>query len=115
MNPNAQQQNLDPKLKEAYDRVMGSQVNPQPASPTPVQPPPQPQPQTQPQKVEQHPTPAQSDPQPIININQTQTGTKPQQVQKVKGGGISPVILIALGVLFFGGYTFIWLKVFKII
>lgn len=111
MNPNAQQQNLDPKLKEAYDRVMGSQFNPQPSAPSAPSSQPQPQPQ---QKVEQRATPPSSGPQPIININPAQTGTKPQQVEKVKGKGISPIVFIALGLLFFGGYTFIWLKVFKI-
>ncbi|HZQ29692.1 MAG TPA: hypothetical protein VFA93_01270 [Patescibacteria group bacterium] len=112
MNPS--QQNLDPKLKEAYDRVMGTQI-PQPGgtgSPSPVA---QAQPQPQPQKAEEHPAPASSGPQPIININSNQPGAKPQQVQKAKGKGISPVVLITLGLLFFGGYTFIWLKVFKII
>lgn len=112
MNPNTQQ-NLDPKLKEAYDRVMGSQINPQQQTPAASQP----QPPVQPQKLEQQPAPSQpSGPQPIININTSSSSAKPQKVEKVKGkGGIPSVVWIVLALLFFGGYTFIWLKVFKII
>jgi hypothetical protein len=108
MNPNGQQQNLDPKLKEAYDRVMGSQINPsQPSSPTPAP--------IQPQapKVEQHQTPTSSGPQPIININSNQSPTKIPSASK--GKGVSSVLFIVLGLLFFAGYTVIWLKVFKIL
>jgi len=106
MNPNAQQ-NLDPKLKEAYDRVMGTQINPQASSPapSPVLP--------QAPKAQEHATPAPAGPQPIINISSIQTPAKTQSTSK--GKGISSILFIVLGFLFFAGYTVVWLKVFKII
>ncbi len=115
MNPNLAQ-NLDPKLKETYDRIMGTQVNVQ--SPQPVQ-------QTH-VPVEgvgpvssPTPTPASTVAEPAskeekiemvsINTSSTAPAAKPSSSKKT-----SPVIFVVLGVGFFLLYTVVWLKVFKI-
>lgn len=118
MNPTAQ--NLDPKLKETYDRIMGTQVNPKSIQPTP-----QPQ-QTAPNIFAQASAapsaPSQPAPEPasvtpndasapqMVNINATIPQAKAVTAKK----GISPIMFIAIGVGFFLLYTVVWLKVFKI-
>lgn len=120
MNPNLAQ-SLDPKLKETYDRVMGMQLNPRPAtpkSPQPVAPVPQSQTPVQPASPVSAPEhSAQDDSQvEMVNINtptpQGQTNTTAASAKKSK---IKPVIFVAAGVLFFAIYTVIWLKFFSII
>lgn len=104
MNPNTAQ-SLDPKLKEAYDRVMGTQVNFQA----------QPKPATPPQSSKVGPSPSSS-PAPtatepeMVSINTTAPIAKPAPAK----GKISPIIFVVLGVGFFLFYTVLWLKVFKI-
>lgn len=118
MNP-AAAQNLDPKLKETYDRIMGTQAAPaQPPSQKPSDAPTQPQehvpieqvvvPQVSP--VEQVPSPVTSAEPEMVNINATAEVAKPAAVK----GKISPVIFIVLGVGFFLFYTVVWLKIFNI-
>ncbi len=123
MNPTAPQ--LDPKLKETYDRIMGSGVSSQPAQ----KPQPAPQPVHQPieevhlpvENVASVPTPPparpetpiQEEPQTeMVNINATVSQAKP--VAAVSKKKSSPVIFVVAGVGFFLLYTVIWLKVFKI-
>jgi len=122
VNPNLAQ-NLDPKLKETYDRIMGTQVNVQ--SPRPVAPTPQPVQQIH-VPVEgvgpvssPTPTPASTVAEPaskeekveMVNINTSSAApaAKPSSSKKT-----SPVIFVVLGVGFFLLYTVVWLKVFKI-
>ncbi|HKC14558.1 MAG TPA: hypothetical protein VKC89_01160 [Patescibacteria group bacterium] len=115
MNPN--QQTLDPKLKETYDRVMGTQMPnaasspatasiPQPSasvqSPAPVQP------QTQ---TAEHP--AAPPAQVFVATPAAPTG-KTVVVKNSNGKKLSPVVLIVVGLAFFVVYTVVWLKVFAI-
>ena len=108
MNPNLAQ-NLDPKLKEAYDRVMGTDVRSSP-EPTP--------------KIEvkttQFPTQPITEapfvsPQTIKPSESfySQTVLKPAPAKSDRK--ISPVIFVAVGIAFFLLYTLIWLKVFSVI
>lgn len=93
---------LDPKLKEAYDRVMGTVVaqrqtnDPQK---TANETPPPSQPQAQAPKAQT--TPPTLIPQPTSEF-----------VRKKKG--ISPVILILGVIVFLAVYAFVWLKIFNI-
>lgn len=115
MNPNLAQ-NLDPKLKETYDRVMGTQLNPQPAQKTQ----PAPKPAQPVQEVHLPQTPPPTAPEPtlqkepeveMVNINGTVSVAKPAAVSKKKS---SLVVFIAAGIGFLLLYTIIWFKVFKI-
>lgn len=123
MNPNAAQ-TLDPKLKEVYDRVMGTPTSaaganpPQPAKPiepTPLSHVPIEQ-VVVPQTPEVEPTPTPS-PTPIpaepemVNINTS----IPQTQQTKSPRKLSPIIFVAVGIGFFLFYTFVWLKVFGVI
>lgn len=111
MNP-AVAQGLDPKLKETYDRVMGTELPKAASSPTPpplASPSAPTPPPVQSQPVEPMPA-AHTESQVFVASPTTSssafTAKKPRK--------ISPVILIALGVAFFGVYTVVWLKVFGI-
>lgn len=113
MNPTAQ--TLDPKLKETYDRVMGTQLPPQPDQ--------KPQPAPQPAQevhlpVENIPPAPTPTPPPVaaepemVNINATvPQHVAPAAVSKKK---FSPIIFVVAGAGFLLIYTFIWLKVFKL-
>ncbi len=114
MNPTVgQTSTLDPKLKEAYDRVMGTAAMsaPQPApplSPKPVN--------TEP-IVAEEPKIAQRAPEttnPTMVENQTAPSMTTAGAEK-KSKGISPIIFIVGGVVFFASYAVIWLKVFGVI
>lgn len=115
MNPTAPQ--LDPKLKETYDRVMGAQMPkatsspttasiPQPSasvqSPAPVQP--------QPQTAER---PAAPPAQVFVATPAAPTG-KTVVVKNSNGKKLSPVVLMVVGLAFFVVYTVVWLKIFAI-
>lgn len=124
MNPNVAQ-SLDPKLKETYDRVMGTHVNSSP-QPKPIEP-------TPPSPIQNkpfEPTPAMPGnvgaPEPVGPTTQVFVAATPDTGATVKvtpgqtpfkqpGKGISPIIFIVLGLVFFVAYTVIWLKVFSII
>lgn len=84
---------LDPKLKEAYERVMGTAVNG--AKPVAQQTPP-PVTNTAPQPV--------SSPVPEVNLT-------PQAEDKKQS---SPVILVVVGIVFLLVYTLFWIKFFSI-
>lgn len=108
MNPNLAQ-TLDPKLKEAYDRVMGAEINPQPVGPKPAQP-------AAPQAPASQAEPPVQEPQAeMVDINAPSQVSEPQAQSAVKKSKIKPVIFIAAGVVFFALYTFIWLKFFSVI
>ncbi len=117
MNP-AQGQ-LDPKLKETYDRVMGSQFTAsampkQPVAPStsiPSSPIQQSNPVQSPTQSTQ--TPATAPAQVFVASPATPNGSK-TIVKNPSGKKISPVIFITLGVVFFAAYAVVWLKVFGI-
>jgi len=123
MNPNLAQ-TLDPKLKETYDRIMGTQVPTNVGASSP-----EPQQQTHvpvERVVEPNPAPVvqvnSASPQvsvtqspEMVSINTVPSVSKTEQVSKGrKISPVSPIIFVAVGVLFFLLYAFIWLKVFKI-
>jgi len=87
MNPKNLNQ-LDPKLKEAYERVMGTPVSSAVRSSEPQAPPHQ-ETQTSPQFSTQ------------VVINQ-------------KKKKLSPILIAASIILFFAVYTFFWIKVFNL-
>lgn len=107
MNPNVSQ--LDPKLKETYDRVMGFKVSgtqtqqPAPAGQSPLG-------GAQPQPL-QPVQPAAPAPEPTIVNVAPETVIKANQPGKK---GLSPVVFAVLGLIFLAAYTFLWLKVFNV-
>lgn len=94
-------QNLDPQLKAAYDRVMGTSVPP----PAPSRDAPEPvaaaQPTQSPQVVTSTPAPADSGATKVVAGGS-------------KRGRISPILVGVAIVLFFLIYTFVWTMVFKL-
>jgi len=85
---------LDPKLREAYERVMGTSA-PTPPSPTPT------------------PPITPSGPAPMITTPvQTQENSQSQVVVNKKKGKLSPILVAITVILFFAVYTIIWIVVF---
>lgn len=137
--------NLDPKLKEAYERVMATTIDPRAAAQKPnpaAQPEPsaqvpnmaetqanQPLMQTAP--VEAAPQVQQIPVQPPTPQNYTnplptqnpfiQTPEPPAMVltkaeaTKSKSGALMPVIFLIGGLVFFAAYAFIWAKIFGLV
>ncbi|OGH11317.1 MAG: hypothetical protein A3B38_00630 [Candidatus Levybacteria bacterium RIFCSPLOWO2_01_FULL_36_13] len=127
---------LDPKLKEAYDRVMGTNFNPQATAatqPQPQQSQNQPVMQTQPAEEQQPaiqsipvqpPQPANPTPSPLPTQNPfvqtpqppptiyTQTDGNMQSMQKPKGHSFMAIVFLLGGTIFFAAYAIIWAKVF---
>lgn len=110
-------QNLDPKLQEAYQKVMGTQLPQNQAS----QPPPQPVQQvpqaSRPQAGLWQPPPPPSKPE--INPNATQqplVATKSETLKGVvaKKNSMTPILLLIGGIIFFAIYTYIWLRILEI-
>jgi hypothetical protein len=91
-------QQLDPKLKEAYDRVMGTVVPPQPAPQAiPVQ--------NQAQSAPAHPS-AQATPPTLIPQEKSGFARKKK--------GISPLILLLGVIVFLIIYTVVWIQIFGV-
>ncbi len=133
MDPNTT--NLDPKLKEMYNRVMSTPVppvspagGPPPASSTP-DPIPTPMPSMPPAPEAPVPPPAQTTPAPVMETPPTTemhsaipmpVAPKPISAAivggagKKKGGGIFPVILVLGGIIFLAVYTVFWIKFFNL-
>ena len=130
MDPKKQANQLDPKLKEVYDRVMGTTVAP---SATPIQQPnasvatPPPTSPSQSAPV----TPQRTQTTVVQNIPSTITQASGAPTHSVvsagslgkkhvdsstegKKGGAGPVIFIILGVVMLLVYTFVWLKIFNV-
>ena len=82
MNPKAA--NLDPNLKEAYNRVMGTAI-PQPTVSNPAQ-------------------------TPTADTSKSQT----QIVTAKNRGKLSPILIVLAVVLFLIIYTVIWVMIFKL-
>lgn len=137
MNPN-NPNDLDPKLKEAYERIMGGPApqNPQqpnPQNPTPAQsqsiPQPQPAPQMQTEQVNEltppviPPTLPQDDitQSPISMGSTTFVNPNPTASEVTEGdstvapkkkGSFMPILVFVGGLVFFFVYAVIWSKVF---
>jgi hypothetical protein len=141
MDPNKNLPGLDPKLKEAYERVMATSLpaNQTPAAtpPSPVQPQPEPvTPQSSTPPVTApvtpstphipQPTPEEPAPHAIAPHPMPMTTAGPKQASSgstfVANTGtatpgkskISPVILITAGAIFFVVYTLFWLRFFNV-
>jgi len=121
---------LDPKLKETYERVMGTSLG---GSPTPpptmdtqpvtAQLEPQPQTQAQPEPPPEAPTPLPTEGSTVSQVfradntnkaTETATVNPPSKNEKAAktGGGkkLLPVIIIVCAVVFFAIYAVIWAK-----
>lgn len=100
---------LDPKLQEAYDRVMGVQVpaptesktSVAPANPVPVQP------------ASAASSTVSIVQQPVASVDNASV-TKNHTFVAKKGMKISPLFLVIGGVAFLLLYTIIWIKVFNL-
>lgn len=118
--------NLDPKLKEAYERVMGTSTTPPavppavhpadaataPSTPTPPPPAVPPAP-TQP--IPQTVTPIVTPPPTTTQTSHVHTTTSFVAADSTKSSAkISPIILLFAGVIFFLVYAVFWLKFFNL-
>lgn len=88
---------LDPKLKEAYDRVMGTTVNPSSHQQAPPQP--------------QAPAP-QAPPQPQQSV-QSPSSSVQKAVSEKKGGAKTLIIFLVI-IVFFIIYGLVWIKMFDL-
>lgn len=96
MNPKVSQ--LDPKLQEAYNRVMGTAINPQAAQPT----------QTQaPQTAAPASVNNQAFRNPVLTAQKAEGKTK----RKSK---LSPTLIVLVFVVFFLVYAAIWIRMFNL-
>ncbi len=122
MNPNPKTpQDLDPKLKEAYDRVMGGNFS-QPMPTVPTNPPPKIEPVP---AATAYPTPPSiplTNPIPVVNnlapLSAMSPSSAPIAAQPAastkKKSKISPVLFLFVGLAFFAVYAVVWAKVFKL-
>lgn len=95
--------NLDPKLKEVYDRVMGVANNNHPVNAAPPPPPPSAVPSQQPKE-----TTLVADHEPVKTPSAFVA--KPAK----SNGGIPMSVIVLLLVVFLSLYTFFWLRIFNI-
>lgn len=112
MNPKTPQ-DLDPKLKEAYERVMGgnqgqplSPATP-PGTPVPPQAPPPSVPLTNPFANPQPPTTTN-----VQSPSSSPMGTNGKPMKKKLK--MSPIIFLVVGLAFFVVYAVVWAKIFKL-
>ncbi len=129
--------NLDPKLKETYDRVMGTSLGTSPTTaPTPAPAPametqsvtePQKETQTVPQPAEQNPlgstqqetsTPdanvsqvfrADGSSKPSETTNVSSPSFKKETIAKVGGNKLLPIVIVVT-IVFFAVYAVVWAK-----
>lgn len=110
---------LDPKLKEVYERVMGTSVASAPkASPVPPQPVTPPMPVQTQQHAPPIPQPESPPPAGGHQIPQAPIASQPQtQAQTISvkpHGHISPVVWILGGLTFVVVYVLAWVKIFNL-
>ena len=105
--------NLDPKLKEAYDRVMGGTTG---AShhPKPAQPPTHPQQHhEEPKKEEPHHVDKQEQVTVVHLDEDTEKGKKVDKDEaSSQGSPVTAILLGIIGMLFFIGYALFWAQIF---
>lgn len=117
MNPKTPQ-DLDPKLKEAYDRVMGGNFTPS----TPTAPNPLPKIETAPAVPITSPPPSTPLTNPVsVNLPplsvMSPTTTAPsgeQVISTKKKSKFSPKLFLIVGIAFFIIYAVVWGKLFKL-
>ncbi len=124
---------LDPKLREAYQRVMGTPLPPTPPAPNPVpaasepQPAINPPPQAIPTPQPAIPTPpAQTDnfiqmnseaavaPPAAATPNFTVPAPEAQTVLLKKKNGMLPILFVIVALIFIAIYTLFWTKIFNL-
>jgi outer membrane biosynthesis protein TonB len=122
--------NLDPKLREAYDRVMGTGVPPAKAQPQP-----KPEAPQQPVKMVTEPAPApmhkpqtndndsgvvhfspdthtkhkKSEEKPEVN---QPANTTPAEAKSHTSSSATPILLGIIGIIFLLGYALFWAQIF---
>lgn len=108
--------NLDPKLREAYDRVMNAVISPvsEPAQSTTVV-----SNQTFTPGPQTPKPPSTPPPAPLVNpVVQKQAQMTAGTITGVSisqhKSGILPIVIILGGIIFFAVYAFFWLKFFQI-
>ncbi|MBI2621784.1 MAG: hypothetical protein HYW63_04050 [Candidatus Levybacteria bacterium] len=126
--------NLDPKLQDAYNRVMSGPAAPPPPSgtvpgavpppppPSPAFPPPPPPPVSPnpapvapPLAAEPAPAPQASSFGSTLAFNASNAGKNQGTVGVKRGGSKIMSLIILLGVIvFLAGYTVVWIYVFKL-
>lgn len=116
--------NLDPKLKEAYDRVMGGPTppppptanpNPDPVAPPPPVVPPPPMPgSSASETVHIGPVGPAVMPPPMPTPTEAVKPYPNQVLHAEKGSKISPLIIGVLVFVFLISYTFLWVRVFNL-
>lgn len=113
--------NLDPKLKEAYERVMSTSISSSaPSAPTTA---------SAPTPAPQATAPAQAAPTPAAVASSPVAAPQPTSIPQStsastfvagntpaasSGSKISPVLLVIAGIIFFAVYTLFWLRFFNI-
>ncbi len=106
---------LDPKLKETYDRVMGAQI-PQVSTPsTPPQsvqsaPPQPPLPSVAPSQT----VAAEPPKQEFVSVGPDLQPIAPAAVTQKSKQGVSPFILFIAGAVFFAVYALFWFRFFSV-
>lgn len=115
---------LDPKLKETYERVMGTSTTPIQKTNLFIPKPVAPQPTIQNQTIQSQPIQPQPTPQPIKPVQpqpipqsqpvQEQPIQTPQTTSLKKRNKMLPIFLVLAGIVFLIGYTIVWLKIFNL-
>ncbi|MCL5438992.1 MAG: hypothetical protein M1268_03310 [Patescibacteria group bacterium] len=111
---------LDPKLKEAYDRVMGTNISPsspasQPSMSTPQSPISEPAaPQVFTPTTSPRPQTVSASSQPQTTMVNSPSSSFVAKPGKAKSGGFSPVLIIFGLLVFFAVYALFWVKFFGI-
>lgn len=117
MDPKAAQ-TLDPKLKEAYDRVMGATIPKTPSQQMPSVDMPTPQKETENPAEPMHPPAPAATPTQPVPAAPTHTIPHPSSgfvaPHEEKKSPVSGTLLIVAGVVFLLVYTLFWLKWFGI-
>ncbi len=121
MNPKTPQ-DLDPKLKEAYDRVMGGNFSPSAPMPNPAPPKAEnPLPTASVPAVNPMPystpltNPVPVDMPPLSVMSPSTTATAGQQaISTKKKSKISPIIFLLVGLVLLVIYALVWGKVFNL-
>lgn len=92
---------LDPKLKEAYDRVMGTAVNPPQHTAVAAPPPPS-------QAAVNVPTQEPTHVEPAMAASPTSSPVAQKAVAKKHR--LSPMIWVLIVVIFIAAYSVVWIK-----
>jgi hypothetical protein len=123
--------NLDPKMKETYDRVMGTttppaagttattpQATPAPATPNPLASPPASAPTTPAANAPFTSSPSMPDNlqfQAAIQTPPSQPAAAPIGAIPGRSSSLLKILYVVGSIVFFVAYTFFWIKIFNIL